>query len=53
VTTPVGYGERAVLHGVCSKFMQGQPDLLGSLWIQFQFGTFKKNRIVTQIVEWG
>jgi hypothetical protein len=26
-----GDGERAVLHGVCSKFMQGQPDLLGNL----------------------
>jgi len=43
-----GYGERAVLHGVCPKFMQGQTDLLGRLWIQFQFGPFNKNRIITQ-----
>ena len=48
-----GYGERAVLHGVRPKFMQGQTDLLGRLRIQFQFGPFDKNRVVIQIVERG
>jgi hypothetical protein len=48
-----GYGERSVLHGVCAKFMQGQTDLLGRLWIQFQFGPLDKNRIVIQIMERG
>jgi len=45
--------ERPVLYGVCPKFVQGQTDLLGRLWIQFHFGSCDKNGFVIQSMERG
>src|SRR5262245_15099469 len=42
-----------MLYRVRPEFVHGQADLLGSLRIQFQFGPFNENRIVTQIMEGG
>ena len=42
-----------MFHRVRPEFVHGQADVLGCLWIQYQFGPFNENRIVTQIMEGG
>jgi len=42
-----------MFYRVRSEFMHGQADVLGCLWIQYQFGPFNESRTVTQIMEGG
>src|SRR5262249_50840822 len=47
------FGERTMFHRVRPEFVHSQADVLGCLWIQYQFGPFNENRIVTQIMKGG
>ena len=53
LTTPVDLERTTMFYRVRSEFMHGQADVLGCLWIQYQFGPFNESRTVTQIMEGG